>query len=509
MRLPTVAATLAIALAATAVGLTPPPAQAVGPGGWDHLGSQVLFGSTAAALNGDVVAMSTELPGQLLAAGTFTHAGGVTGADHLASWNGTSWSAVGPPASFGGAVRALAVAGGKIYAGGVFTNAGGNGDADFLAVYDGVSWQPFCTSTNASPSFNGNITALQVIGGDLYVGGAFQDGAGIAAADYLIRCNLASGVASSTNTDAVHNFSGAVYALTSDSSGHLFAGGQFINLESTPASDHIAMFDGTWHSLGTGPAPCDCAVDDYVRSLADDGTNLYIGADSVDVGGIARADHVVRWNGTSWSAVGANAAGTDGYLPAVTSIDALFTSGSHVYASGNWLDVGGDPTADYLADFDGTAWHPVSSNGAGDGALAGKGESFAMFGGVLHVGGIFTKAGGDPLAEYIARFTGVPAPPSNVVKLGKATANKSKGTATLSVTVPGPGVLVLSGKGVKGVTQSAAGAGTQKLKIRTTGRTARKLKQHGKAKVTVTVTYTPTGGVARSETKKVKLVRKS
>src|ERR1700712_2232789 len=162
MRLPTVAATLALALAATGLGLTSPPAQAVGPGGWDHLGSQVLFGSTASALNGDVVAMSTAIPGQLLAAGTFTKAGGVTGADHLASWNGSSWSTVGPPATFGGAVRALAVAGGKIYAGGVFTDAGGNADADFLAVYDGVSWQPFCTSTNASPSFNGNVMALQV-----------------------------------------------------------------------------------------------------------------------------------------------------------------------------------------------------------------------------------------------------------------------------------------------------------------------------------------------------------
>jgi hypothetical protein len=496
-----------LALAVSTVTLAPSPAEAVGPGGWDHLGTQIQFGNPTSALNGDVLAMSTDIPGVLLAAGKFTNAGGVTGANRIASWNGSAWSAVGAPSTFTGDIHALAVAGGKIYAGGVFTDNAGP-LPDFLAVYDGVTWAPFC-----GPIL-GNVNALRVVGNSLYVGGAFQDGGSLATADYLVRCDLTTGTPSSTNTDQIHNFNGAVYALTSDNSGNLYAGGGFIDLENNDASDKVAMFNGSvWSNLGSGPAPTIGAVTDFVRSLASDGTSVYVGADSTDIGGLPNADHVARWDGT-WHAVGSNAAGTDGYLPALTSIDALFASGTHVYASGNWLNVGGDPTADYLADFDGTSWKPVGTNGAGNGALNAKGESFAIFGGVLHVGGNFTSAGGDSLAVALARYTGVVPPPSNSITLGKPKANTAKGTATLSVTVPGAGVLTLSGKGIKSQRQGAAGLrmakpvsgpGTVTLKIKAKGKLLKQLRAHGKAKVKVTVTYTPTGGTARSETKTVKL----
>ena len=285
----------------------------------------------------------------------------------------------------------------------------GSPAADHLAVWDTNSWQPFCNGTG---SFNGNVTSLRVVGSSLYVGGEFQNAGAIDDADYLVSCNLTTGLPSSTTTPT-NTFNGSVYALTSDTAGNLYAGGGFNNLENNPASDKVAMLPvaGVWTNLGSGGGPCGCAVTDFVRSLASDGTDVYVGADSTDIAGIAQADHVARWNGSSWSALGANAAGTDGYLPAVTSIDALLASGGHVYASGNWFNVGGDPTADYLADFDGTSWKPVGSNGAGDGALNAKGEALAVVGGVLHVGGNFTSAGGDPLAKFLAKFTGVPPPP--------------------------------------------------------------------------------------------------
>jgi hypothetical protein len=510
MRLSRIVPALALTLAALMVGVSP-PSDAVGPGGWDRLGSQIQFGNPASSLNGDVLAMTTDYAGILIAGGKFTDAGGNPNADKIAFWYGGAWNPIGV-SSFNGDVMAVATWGGYIFAGGPFTDAGGNATADHLARWDGFSWQPFC---NGVGGFGGNVTSLRVVGGYLYVGGEFQDGGGIPTADYLVRCDISTGVPSTTNTNAIDNFNGAVYALTSDTAGNLYAGGGFFDLENNPASDKVAMFNGTtWSNLGTGPGPGGGAVDSFVRSLADDGTSLYIGADSVNIAGIAQADHVARWNGSNWSAVGANAAGTDGYLPVSTSIDALFTSGSHVYATGNWLNVGGDPTADYFADFDGTSWKPVGSNGAGNGAFNAKGESIAMFGGVLHVGGNFTSAGGDPLARFVARFVGVPPPPSNVITLGKVKPNTANGTATLSVTVPGAGVLTLSGKGIKSqragaaglrVGKPVAGAGTVKLKIKAKGKTLKQLKAHGKVTVKVTVTFTPTGGTARSETKKVKL----
>ena len=428
-----------------------------------------------------------------------------TGSPSGTARRGTRWDR---PRPFNGDVLAVATANSKIYAGGAFTNAGGDGNADYLAVYDGTQWKPFC---NGVGGFGGNVHALRVVGNNLYVGGTFQDGGGIPSADYLVSCDLTTGLPSSTNTNAVNNFNGPVYALTSDNAGNLYAGGGFIDLENNTASDKVAVFSGgVWSNLGTGAGPCGCAVNDFVRSLASDGVNLFVGADSTDIAGIPQADHVARWDG-AWHAVGANAAGTDGYLPAVTSIDALYATGSHVYATGNWFNLGGDPTADFLADFDGTSWKPVGSNGAGNGALNAKGESMAIFGGVLHVGGNFTSAGGDSLAQFLARFVGVP---NNAIAIGKAKLNKDNGTAKLSVTVPGAGVLTLDGKGIKSqragaggqrVSKPVSGAGTVKLKVKAKGKTLKKLKANGKVKVKVTVTFTPTGGTAKSETKKIKL----
>jgi hypothetical protein len=499
----------ALALAIAPLTIAPPAAEAVGPGGWDRLGTGA--GGAGRALNGDILAMTTDYSGLLIAGGKFTDAGGDPSADRIAYWNGNSWGAMGGP-SFNGDVMAVAHSNGKFYAGGTFTDANGNPAADHLAVFTAGSWQPFC---NGVGGFGGNVTSLRVIGGDLYVGGEFQNAGGNADADYLVRCNLITGLPSSTTTLGT-TFNGSVYALTSDNAGNLYAGGGFIDLEANSASDKVAKFNGTnWQNLGSGPAPSVGAVTDFVRSLASDGTNVYVGADSTNIAGIPQADHVARWDGTNWHAVGSNAAGTDGYLPAVTSIDALHATGGHVYATGNWLNVGGDPTADYFADFDGTSWKPVGSNGAGNGAFNAKGASIATFGGVLHVGGNFTSAGGDSLAQFGARFTGVPVPPSNLITLGKPKANSANGTATLSVTVPGAGVLTLQGKGVKGqrlgaeglrVTKPVSGAGVVKLKVKAKGKTLKKLKAKGKVAVKVTVTFTPTGGTPRSETKKVKLV---
>ena len=496
--------------------IAPPAAEAVGPGGWERLGTgPIAFGSPTSSLNGDVTAMTTDYPGVLIAGGKFTNAGGIAGANRVAFWDGAAWHQLGPANSFNGDVLAVAVASGKIFAAGSFTNAGGDAAADFLAVYDGTQWKPFCAGAG---SFSGNVHALRVVGNNLYVGGAFADFTGLPRTANLVRCDLnaVNGSPVSTTIDLTHFFNGVVYALTSDTAGNLYAGGGFSNIENIPAADNVAKLSGgVWSALGTGAGPCSCAVDDFVRALASDGTNVYVGSDSNNIAGIVQADHVAKWNGSSWSALGSNAAGTDGYLPAVAPVDAVLSVGSHVYASGNWFNVGGDATSDFLADFDGTSWKPVGTNGAGDGALTAKGESLAMFGGVLHVGGNFTKAGGDVLAQFVARFVGVPPAPSNAITLGKPKANTANGTATLSVTVPGAGVLTLQGKGVKGqrlgaaglrVTKPVSGAGIVKLKIKAKGKTLKQLKAKGKVKVKVTVTFTPTGGTPRSVTKKVKLV---
>jgi hypothetical protein len=90
----------------------------------------------------------------------------------------------------------------------------------------------------------------------------------------------------------------------------LFAGGSFTTVQGLPVS-RIARFDGkTWSALpGTFASPSGLSSFTYpvVRSLCpyDDvsGPNLYVGGDFTGIAGLA-SPNLVRWDGTSWSAVG-------------------------------------------------------------------------------------------------------------------------------------------------------------------------------------------------------------
>lgn len=97
--------------------------------------------------------------------------------------------------------------------------------------------------------------------------------------------------------------------------------------------------------------------------------------------------------------------------------------------------------------------------------------------------------------------------PSNEFSLGKLKLNKRKGTASLALEVPGPGTVALSGKDLKSQRKTAGGAGTVKLTIKPKGNAKSKLRKAGKTTLKAVVTYTPSGGDARTKTKKVKLKR--
>jgi len=478
-------------------------ASAAGPGGWDHLGE--FKTPKAAVLNGAVYAISTESDNGLLVGGNFnfTTADGRPAA-HLAVWYPTQfWSAFATPTPLNGDVHAIAWDADhvRLFVGGTFTDAGGNPSADFLAVWNGSNWAPFCGP------FSGSVAALQIIGSTLYVGGSFQRGGNIASANYLLACDLNTGAPRST-VSGTGDINGGVYALTRDDKGTLYAGGQFINMAGIPQADHVAAYDGTWHAMGTGPSTGGGAVDDYVRSIASNGTDVFIGTDSVNVAGIAQADHVARWNGSAWSALGANAAGTDGWFPTSAFIYALAAKGSQVVVTGSFQNAGGNPLADNIASFDGTAWSPLGSNGSGNGPWIGNGLAVAIVGNDVYAGGNFTSAGGDGLASYIARFT-PHAAPSNVFTIGAVKRDLRKGTARLTVKTPGAGKLTLSGTGVRGanVVTPAAQASVQ-VPVQAAGAAKSTLGRVGHVSVAIKLTFTPTGGSASSRSTTVVLKKK-
>jgi hypothetical protein len=165
-------------------------------------------------------------------------------------------------------------------------------------------------------------------------------------------------------------------------------------------ANHVAAFDGAWHALGAGTA-----VDSAVRSLAASGTDVLVGTDAVNVAGIPTADHLVRWSGSAWSAVGSNTAGTDGWFPASSFIYALAVNGPMVFAAGSFQNADGVQNADQIAVFDGTTWRPIGSDGSGNGPLNAQPNAVAVFRGKVLTGGNFTAAGGDSQAQSIAAYS--------------------------------------------------------------------------------------------------------
>lgn len=100
-------------------------------------------------------------------------------------------------------------------------------------------------------------------------------------------------------------------------------------------------------------------------------------------------------------------------------------------------------------------------------------------------------------------------PPNNAITRGKLSLNKKKGTGKLTINVPGPGILTAVAKGkpkkLKTVNLTATAAGALKVPLNPTGAGRKALKSKGKLKAQLAVTFTPTGGLANTQTYKVTL----
>jgi hypothetical protein len=119
-------------------------------------------------------------------------------------------------------------------------------------------------------------------------------------------------------------------------------------------------------------------------------------------------------------------------------------------------------------------------------------------------GGGSEPSGGRPPA-------GVPSAPPGPVRLGPASVfrigaprrRKRDGTAVVPVTVPGPGTLVLAGRRVRRTTRTVRARGTVLL----TARAVRRPKPGRAVTVKTRITFTPRGGVPRTRSLSVRLVR--
>ena len=332
----------------------------------------------------------------LFAAGGFSHAG-ATPVQRIARWQDGDWSPLGPPgAGLPDACLALASFGGgagpALYAAGAFTHVAG------VAAFHVARWKDgaWAALGGATPGTNQWVHALAVFddgsGPALYLGGKFTAAGGVPA-NHVARFDGTSWSALGSGTDDW------VYALAvvDDGSGPaLFAAGEFENAGGAPAS-RVARWDGTsWSPLGPGIGSF------HVRCLAgfDDGSGpaLYAGGAFSSAGG-APAAGIARWDGASWSPVGA---GLNGVVSALQPFDDGW--GPALYAGGYFL-TSGAATARRIARWDGTSWTEVGSGAsAGVVALAAFDDD-ADGDADLYLGGFFTEVGG-VAASSIARWLG-------------------------------------------------------------------------------------------------------
>lgn len=381
----------------------------VGP--WSALGSN---GSGNGALNNTVLAVAVS-GSDLYVGGQFFNAGGIAEADYVARWNGSAWSALGSNGPGTGAlfgfVNVIAVAGSDVYVGGNFTNAAGIPEADYVARWNGSAWSSLGSNGIGIGAITGHVYALAVSGSDVYVGGSFVNAGGIAEADAVARWDGGSWFALGSNGaggPAIGwNLLSSVWALAISGT-DLYVGGQFIDAGGIVTADNIARWNGSaWSALGSNGSG-NGAVAGPVYALAAAGTDLFAGGQFFDLAGIAAADHVARWSGTAWSALGSSAAG-DGALN--NRVRALAVSGTDLYVGGVFANAAGVAAADHVARWSGTTWSALGSNGSGDGAITnGSGVwALAAVDTAFTMGGGFADVAGIAAADNIARWA--PAPP--------------------------------------------------------------------------------------------------
>jgi hypothetical protein len=158
-----------------------------------------------------------------------------------------------------------------------------------------------------------------------------------------------------------------------------------------------AASSGGWNNLGHGSTATSPAVAGKVETLLTVGPTLYVGGDFINAGGIPAADHIAKWNGTNWAAVGS------GLGDAASAVYAIAVDGNHVYAGGSFQNAGGDADADQIAVYDGTHWHSLV-HGTVNSPINGPVFALAILGRTLYIGGGFDNANdldaGDAIVAY-------------------------------------------------------------------------------------------------------------
>lgn len=190
--------------------------------------------------------------GELYVGGSFETAGGAT-ANGIAKWNGTTWSTLGSGLDNFGLMDVMEVYNNELYIGGIFTSLNGVNAGSF-AKWNGTTASAVGTGVPVVVvGFPNRVSALQVIGSNLYVGGLFNEIDGLSANNIA---KFSSGTFSTMGT-GVNN---SVFDMT-DFNGDLIVGGAFSAAGGSPAYniakwDDLVSIDEEAIQFEAFPNPC-------------------------------------------------------------------------------------------------------------------------------------------------------------------------------------------------------------------------------------------------------------
>ncbi len=319
---------------------------------WDG----AAWSTVGAGVGGPVRALQVHA-GAVYAGGDFDLAGGQA-ANDIARWDGAAWSALG--AGIGGSgdqdhVSILHVFQDRVVASGKFWSAGG-APARNAAVWDQASGQ-WSAVASGGGALDGEITALALDEGELVAAGRFmtpqnqifnvvrRDGAGWTA--------LGTGVVLYHPAVGPHSGTGLILR---NYRGDPVLAGHFTHVGGVPAS-LIARWDGgQWRTLGPG------LVGEYgypVTALAEYDGDLVAGGLFTHAGALL-VNRIASWDGDTqtWSSL---AGGVTVHIPGGQHITALAVHGGALVATGSFSAIGGQ-TANRVARWNGASW---SAMGAG------------------------------------------------------------------------------------------------------------------------------------------------
>lgn len=205
---------------------------------------------------------------ELYVAGLFRQVDGVTGYNHIAVWNGTTWRKIGGLFGSLPEVYCMAVYKNELYVGGLFSQAGFT-PANFIARWDGQQWRRVGRGTSSIVQ----SMVVDTVRNLLYVGGDFSY------VNDTIKCKVAQWDGSSWTAVGIPTIFPSSVLTMEMFHGYLYAGG--VSNKGLITDTCLARWDGiNWEPI-LGPSSNITCLKTYKDELYLGGTFKMIKNDTI------------------------------------------------------------------------------------------------------------------------------------------------------------------------------------------------------------------------------------